>query len=257
MDGWDLHHKLHPMAVLPLIQRLKDAIRHHVFRGDMVYCPACGRAGLTFIPFGNPPRPHAQCPFCTSLERTRALKLVLDDMGLPKAGSRVLHVAPEPGLAATYRRRGDITYIMGDRFDPGYSYPKGTVALDLTKIDFPNEHFDLLICSHVLEHVDDDSTAMSEIFRVLKPGGIAAILVPLIPGDVKDTLEDPAFNTPELRLEHYGQADHVRFYGTDIAQRLASHGFQVTSVRPYARYGPADVFRYGLHPDDTIFISRK
>lgn len=245
------------VLVIPLIQRLKDTIRHHVFRGDMVYCPACGRKGLTFIPFGNPPRPHAQCPFCTSLERTRALKLVLDDLGLPTTGSRVLHIAPEPGLAATYRRRSDITYIMGDRFDPGYSYPKGTVELDITRIGFPDEHFDLVICSHVLEHVEDDQLAMSEIFRVLKHGGTAAILVPLIPGGVHETLQDPAFNTPELRFKHYGQADHVRFYGTDVAEQLASHGFKVTTVRPYLDHSQAEVFRYGLHPDDTIFLSRK
>lgn len=240
-----------------LPQRLKDAVRHRAFEGNFVYCPACERKGLTFIPFGVPPRAHAQCPFCTALERTRALKLVLDAQGLPKPGSSVLHVAPEPGLSATLQRRGDLHYVMGDRFDPGYQYPKGTVPLDITAIAFPDASFDLLICSHVLEHVPDDARALAEIHRVLKPGGHAALLVPLLPGNVHETLEDPSFNTPELRFKHYGQPDHVRFYGTDFADRLGARGFQVEAIRPYAQYGPQDVMRYGLHPDDTIFLARK
>lgn len=240
-----------------LLQPIKHIVRDRVFRGDTVYCAACGREGLAFLPFGTPPRPHAQCPFCTALERTRALKLVLDTKGLPRLGSRVLHVAPEPGLSATFRKRDDIVYVMGDRFDPGYAYPKGTIEMDITAIGFPDSHFDLVICSHVLEHVPDDARAMREIHRVLKPGGVAVLLVPLLPGNVHATLDDPAFNTPELRFKHYGQPDHVRFYGTDFADRLIAQGFNVEAIRPFAQYGPQDVFRYGLHPEDVVFLARK
>lgn len=146
---------------------------------------------------------------------------------------------------------------MGDRLDPGYSYPKQTIEMDITRIPLPQGHFDLIICSHVLEHVPDDRRAMQELFRVLRPGGIAAIMVPLLPNGEHETWEDASINTPELRFQHYGWPDHVRFYGTDVADRLRSVGFEVEAEQVGDSYSAAEMVRFGLLPDEVVFLASR
>ena len=57
------------------------------------------------------------------------------------------------------------------------------VKVDITNILYEDNSFDVILCSHVLEHVIDDQKAMRELFRVLKPGGWAILQVP-IPADM-------------------------------------------------------------------------
>ncbi|MBK6542184.1 MAG: class I SAM-dependent methyltransferase [Flavobacteriales bacterium] len=175
-------------ALLP--NGLKRRLRDLALRGDAVHCPLCHRGAIAFLPSGTPPRPHALCPFCGSLERTRMMGLALKERGLPKPGHRVLHVAPDRSLREMLRKAPGVTYIAGDKQAPGYSYPQDTIDLDITALDFPDDHFDLIICSHVLEHVPEDRTAMRELCRVLRPGGTAILLVPM--SDRPTTDEDPS-----------------------------------------------------------------
>jgi SAM-dependent methyltransferase len=97
---------------------------------------------------------------------------------------------------------------------------------------------------HVLEHVPDDAAAMRELARVLRPDGLAVVMVPAH-GDLEVTDEDPSAGEDE-RLRRFGQADHVRRYGTDLRERLGAAGFDVTVVDYLARLGPGSVRRYGL-----------
>jgi len=181
--------------------------------------------------------------------------LALTQRGLPKAGQRVLHVAPDRSLRERIQAVPGITYIAGDKKEPGYTYPPGTVDLDVTAIPFPADHFDLLICSHVLEHVPDDRAAMRELFRVLKPGGLAILLVPLSTRPTTD--EDPTVTDPDERQRRFGQRDHVRLYGRDYVDRLRAAGFTVTVERPAATL-PADaVFRFGLKADEDLVLGTK
>ncbi len=90
---------------------------------------------------------------------------------------------------------------------------------------FDDGSFDFIYCSNVLEHIEDDISAMSELFRILSPGGFAIIQVPI---QGKETYEDIAITDPYERYKNFGQADHVRYYGEDIQNRLASVGFEVT-----------------------------
>lgn len=183
------------------------------------------------------------------------MALALKQRGLPRAGQRVLHVAPDRSLRERIQATPGITYIAGDKKEPGYTYPPGTVDLDVTSLPYPADHFDLVICSHVLEHVPDDRRAMRELCRVLKPGGVAILLVPMSDRPVTD--EDPAVIDPDERQRRFGQRDHVRLYGRDYIERLREAGFTVTVERPAATL-PADaVFRFGLKADEDLVLGTK
>ena len=128
--------------------------------------------------------------------------------------------------------------------------------MDITRLAIPDNAFDAIICVHVLEHIPKDDRAMLELHRVLRPRGWAILQVP-IDARLEHTYEDFRITSPEERLVHFGQEDHVRWYGRDYAQRLERAGFHVT-VDDYVRTLPAEqVRRYGLSPDEDIHLCRK
>lgn len=186
------------------------------------FCPLCANNLTGFVPGGHYGRPNAKCPACGSLERHRAAWLLLQhnaDWLNPAHGPvRLLHVAPEPPMARRLQAPEHIEYLSAD-IEPG----RAMVTMDLTDIDLPDEQFDIIFCSHVLEHIPDDGAAMREMHRILKTDGTAYIQVPLRGGK---THEDFSITSPEGRKEAFGQEDHVRIYGTDIADRLQSAGFR-------------------------------
>jgi len=117
------------------------------------------------------------------------------------------------------------------------------MVLDLTAIDAPDQSFDVVLASHVLEHIPDDGCAMREIRRVLAPGGWAFLVVPFDP-DRQVTYEDPSITTEEGRKAAFGQEDHVRWYaGEDFEKRLERAGFSVERVEVDA---PAERARFVL-----------
>jgi SAM-dependent methyltransferase len=207
-------------------------------------CPVCEAVAPFKTRKG---RKHAECPSCGAYERHRLLFHYLTHTeGLLAPGTRVLHFAANEGIEPQLRARDDLHYRTADLF------AKADLKLDLTDIDQPDASWDLVICYHVLEHVDDDREAMREIFRVLAPGGRAILQVPLQHGR-EATYEDPSITDPKQRLAHFGQEDHVRLYGTaDFRRRLEAAGFRVEAL-DYAATLPAETVR--LHrmlgePDD-------
>ncbi len=184
-------------------------------------CPICKKESPAFLPFGKKRRLNAKCPHCFSLERHRLLWFYLEketNILLGEQPLRLCHIAPEKALEERLRSVQALDYLSGD-LDPG----KATIQLDLTNLEFPSASFDVIICSHVLEHIPDDQAAMREMLRVLKIGGIALVQTPVRRGP---TLEDPSITSPAKRRQVFGQEDHVRVYGVDIADRLNSVGFE-------------------------------
>lgn len=96
--------------------------------------------------------------------------------------------------------------------------------MDITNIEYPDHSFDVILCSHVLEHVQDDKRAMREFFRVLKNSGWAILLVPIT---ADKTFESSTILDSQERMEAFGQEDHVRMYGPDFVDRLRETGFRV------------------------------
>src|SRR5687768_6836791 len=225
-------------------QRLYRPAVAFAYRGDAVECPICGgrfRRFLSKHAASGKPRPGARCARCGSLERHRLLWLYLRDgtdlLGRP---TRLLHFAPEPGIAEKLQALPDCDYLSAD-----LDAPPAMVRMDVQEIAAANESFDAVICNHVLEHVPDDRRALREIRRVLKPGGWAILGVPL-QRKRANSFEDPSITSPEEREQVYGQFDHVRVYGRDYPDRLRECGFDVEMVRYAERLGADGARRYGL-----------
>ena len=127
--------------------------------------------------------------------------------------------------------------------------------MDVTDLGFADNSFSLVWCSHVLEHIEKDHQAMSEIYRVLEPNGLAVILVPIYG---QKTYEDSSIQSPQERLKHFYQADHVRLYGLDITQRLQNVGFKVIVIE-LSELPDNQISKYGLDYPSTreIFLCSK
>jgi SAM-dependent methyltransferase len=203
------------------------------YRGRRYTDPICGRSFRAFAR-GPRRRPQAYCPACGSTERHRVLWLYLERrIGLDRLG-RVLHIAPEPGIAERLARCPGVTYLTADVV-PG----RAMVAADLTSLPFDDASFDLAICNHVLEHIPDDLAAMRELRRVLVPGGLLAAQAPV---DARRavTFEDWSVTDPDERERVFFQKDHVRIYGRDFADRLRRAGFSRVDATKYQRELPDD-----------------
>jgi SAM-dependent methyltransferase len=217
------------------------------------FCPVCERNLESFLPHGNPPKPQRRCPICKSNRRNRMTWLFLKRFtnlfaGTPK---RFLHFAPELRLERRIRDIPNLDYLSAD-----LNGDRAMVAVDIRDIPYPASSFDVIYCSHLLEHVPEDRTAMREMHRVLRSGGWALVVVP-IRGD--HTLEDPTVTTPEQRTLLFGQANHVRLYGRDIADRLRHAGFQVSVYSSRQIAGEEGVERFGLTVGDSgvVFFCEK
>ncbi len=163
----------------------------------------------------------------------------------------MLHIAPEYTLSNLLKKLTNLNYITAD-LDP----KRAMVQMDITDIQYPDNSFNVIYVSHVLEHIPDDRKAMSELCRVLKPNGWAILLVPIW---AEKTIEDPHLKTPEERQKLFGQHDHVRRYGFDgkYKERLEEAGFKV-KVEPYAKtLGHVKVKRYGLAEGEDIYFCKK
>ncbi|MBL9175166.1 MAG: methyltransferase domain-containing protein [Verrucomicrobiales bacterium] len=193
------------------------------------YCPVCENKLPYWQPFrrdiGNGKsrlEPGGRlCPLCFTFERTRHIVLYLKHFKILEAKPRFLHFAPENILEGRLRAALGSQYVTTDLFKKGVDRKE-----DITKMTIQTNSFDFIYCSNVLEHIPDDRAAMSELHRVLAPGGTAIIQVPIKEG--QKTYEDFSITDPEARFQHFGQADHVRWYGPDIQERLEAAGFEVT-----------------------------
>ncbi len=209
------------------------------------HCPLCGYYG-NFGPFGSPPRYDARCPNCAALERHRLIALYLRRNEVLTKDHRLLHFAAEGPLRKFVGRKVGAYETAELRADTNPDH-----VVNIEAIDLPDASFDRVMCNHVLEHVDD-AKALAELFRVLRPGGIAFLTTPVCEGWAQ-TYENPEITSREGRFLHFGQNDHARFYGRDIRDRIRAAGFrleELVAVEP-------DVHRYGLMRGETLFVAHK
>lgn len=240
-----------------MLSRIKRWIRSYALRGNNVQCCICEKKFISFLPAGDEMRAHTRCPGCYSNDRNRQLWLLLRPV-IEQAGRQlnILHIAPERSLSERLLKIKNIALHAIDKFEKGYSYPAYVRHGDITALSFPDNLFDIIICSHVLEHVPEDQKAMKELYRVMKPGGTGYIMVPFFP-ELKLSLEDETITTPEERKALFGQADHVRKYGLDLETRLRDAGFAVTALNQKKNYSNEEQVRMGLLHAEPVFIVTK
>ena len=207
-------------------------------------CPICGHKGY-FYGYGYPFVCDVLCPCCNSLERQRFLVLA-DQREKFFAGKDVLHFAPELSVRRYLQSQGLHSYKTADLFAPDVDF-----KLNIEKVDQPASTYDVVLCSHVLEHVDDRK-ALFEIHRILRAGGILIAMFPIVEG-WSATYENVAVSEPTDRLLHYGQHDHVRFFGRDARERIKAAGFELSE---FTAQEP-DVTRFGLQRGEKIFAAKK
>jgi SAM-dependent methyltransferase len=207
-------------------------------------CPCCGYRGL-FRAFGLPPRFDAECKRCGSLERHRLFVLVSEKVMLLSNKLDVLHFAPEASIR-NYLKKRVRTYITADISGIGVDLRE-----NIEQSSLADASFDLIVCSHLLEHVNDVK-ALGELRRLLRVGGLLACMVPIAEG-WDQTYENAAITRPAERDLHFGQHDHVRYYGRDFPERVASRGFD---VQEHTADGEQSV-RFGLSRGEKVFLAWK
>ncbi len=231
------------------------------YKGDAVVCSVCNSTYREFIPTGYIIRKNALCINCDSVERHRLVFKYLTEKTdfFTKPHIRVLHFGPEKAYYDIFIKMKNIDeYVPCDFFPEVYDDCNivKVVKVDITNIQFEDNYFDVIMCNHVFEHIENDHLAMTECLRVLKPNGWGIFQVPI---DYKreTTYEDFTITSPEARTIAFGQSDHVRWYGKDYKERLAKAGFIVKEDDYVTSFTPQEQFKFGFFPDEMIYLCKK
>ena len=241
-----------PRPILIKFSFLFSKIMSLFYKGNNVECPVCGGHFRKFLPYGNTGIDNRLCPGCLSLERHRLIWLFLKQKtDFFDASLKVLHIAPEQPFIKKFKALKKLDYTTADLLSP-----IADVKMDIRDMPFGDNTFDVLLCNHVLEHIDDELKATKEIYRVLKPGGWAILQVPL---DIKldETYEDSSIVSQSDREKHFGQYDHVRLYGKDYPQRLEKSGLKVFPDKLVEEIGDELAERYRLDKKEYLYLCRK
>ncbi|MCP1995430.1 class I SAM-dependent methyltransferase [Flavobacterium sp. HSC-61S13] len=240
----------------PILIRLSYVVRPILalyLKGDRYTDPIDGKSFRTFLPYGYATqRQNVLSPSTLSLERHRLLWLYLNrETDFFTAPKKVLHFAPEQAFYKRFRKQANLEYITTD-----LESPLADVKADICNLPFESDAFDVILCNHVLEHIPDDTQAMKELFRVLKPGGMGIFQ---IPQDLNRavTFEDNSITDRQERARVFGQYDHVRIYGRDYFNKLRSIGFVVNEVDYTALLSNDEIERYCLAPGEIIPVCFK
>ncbi|EZH74691.1 SAM-dependent methyltransferase [Aquimarina atlantica] len=240
----------------PLLIRLSYMVRPILslwLRGDTYTDPIDGKSFSRFLPYGyGKQRDNVLSPSTLSLERHRLLWLFLThETEFFTTPAKVLHFAPEQAFYKRFRNLKHLDYTTTD-----LNSPLADVKADICNLPFADSEYDIIFCNHVLEHIPDDTAAMQEIFRVLKPGGMAILQ---IPQDLNrdTTFEDDSITDPQERARIFGQYDHVRVYGRDYFEKLRSIGFKVDEVDYTNILSKECVTKYCLAPGEILPVCYK
>ncbi len=240
----------------PLLIRLSYIIRpilEFVLKGETFTDPIDSKSFKTFLPYGyGKQRNNVLSPSTLSLERHRLLWLYLkNETDFFSAEKKVLHFAPEQCFLKRFRNLKNLDYTTTDLISP-----IADVKADICDLPFEDNSYDVILCNHVLEHIPDDTKAMQELYRVMKPGGYGVFQ---IPQDLNReiTFEDDTITDKAERAKIFGQYDHVRVYGRDYFEKLRSIGFKVEEVDYTATLSEETINKYRLAKGEIIPVVYK
>ena len=205
------------------------------------------------LPYGRlTSRENAIAPDTMSLERHRLMWLFIKEKtNLFTAELKFLHIAPEYCFIKIFKGMKNLDYITADLISPW-----ADVKMDVHDIPFDENSFNVVICNHVLEHVDDANKVMKEFYRVMKPGGWGIFQVPIDINN-KETIEDKNVIDPNERERLYWQSDHLRLFGLDYGKKLSEAGFKVTESDFINELSDDLVERYALPKGEIVYFCQK
>ncbi len=240
----------------PLLIRLSiigRPILAFFLKGNKVTDPIDGKSFRKFLPYGyEKVRENVLSPSTLSLERHRLFWLYLqNETEFFSKNLKVLHFAPEQAFYKRFRKMKNLDYTTTD-----LNSPIADVKADICNLPFQDNQFDFVICNHVLEHIPDDTKAMQEIYRVMANGATAILQVPY-EANRKITFEDNTITDPKKRAKIFGQYDHVRVYGMDYFEKLASIGFTVEAVDYTKTLSNEEIDRFRLPNGELIPVCKK
>ncbi len=249
------------MNYISILRRIAKKTKRQKNKLTGVYCPLCGNYFKEFKEAGVHKRSNAECPGCGSRERHRLLylylkeKKILFDLNEPV---NLLHFAPERCLYNLFRNLKRVSYYPCDLYPELYAHlkPIKTTREDITQISFKDKRFDVIMCNHVLEHIEEDRKALRELYRVMKPGGKGIFLVPL-DESLEKTYEDFSITSPKEREKAFGQKDHVRLCGKDYLDRYREAGFKVNISTFGTNFSKRKRYKYGLLETEKIYLAEK
>ncbi len=240
----------------PLLIRLSYVIRPllaFLLKGSKYTDPIDGKSFRSFLPYGyGQQRNNVLSPSTLSLERHRLLWLYLkNETDFFSKSYKVLHFAPEQAFYKRFRTMKNLAYTTTD-----LNSPLADIKADICNLPFEDNRFDIILCNHVLEHIPNDTKAMQELYRVMKPGGWGIFQ---IPQDLNRavTFEDNTITDKKERAEIFGQYDHVRVYGRDYFDKLRSIGFRVEDVDYTVSFSEDDIVKFALAKGELIPVVYK
>lgn len=242
-----------PRPLLIRLSYLAKPILQLALKGNRYQDPIDGKSFKKFLPYGyENQRENVLSPSTLSLERHRLLWLYLErETSFFKDKLKVLHFAPEQAFYKRFRNLKNLDYTTTD-----LNSPLADVKADICKLPFKDNVYDFILCNHVLEHIPDDTKAMEELYRVLKPGGIAILQIPQELERAK-TFHDDSITDPKERAKIFGQYDHVRVYGRDYFDKLRSIGFKVEEVDYTSKLSTPEIEKYRIAKGEIIPVCFK
>lgn len=242
-----------PRPVLIRLSYLVRPILELFLSGNKYTDPIDNKSFRFFLPYGyGKQRSNVLSPSTLSLERHRLLWLYLkNETNFFSEKLKVLHFAPEQCFLKRFRKLKNLDYTTTDLLSP-----IADVKADICDLPFDDDSFDIILCNHVLEHIPDDTKAMQELYRVMKPGGYGVFQIPQdLNRDL--TFEDDTITDKVERAKVFGQYDHVRVYGRDYFDKLRSRGFKVEEVDYTTQLKDTDVDKYRLAKGEIIPVAYK
>lgn len=242
-----------PRPLLIKFSYLARPLLAFLYKGNRYTDPIDGRQFRKFLPYGYEcPRENVLSPSTLSLERHRLLWLYLKNKtDFFTSPHRVLHFAPEQAFYKRFRELENLEYTTTD-----LNSPLADVKADICDLPFVDNSFDIILCNHVLEHIPDDTKAMLELYRVLRPGGWGIFQIPQDLSRSK-TFEDDSITDRKQRAEIFGQYDHVRIYGRDYFDKLRQVGFIVKEENYTAELSGEQLNEYRLAKGEIIpYVSK-
>lgn len=242
-----------PRPILIRLSYLARPVLVFFLKGNKFTDPIDGKSFKSFLDYGYVnQRRNVLSPSTLSLERHRLLWLYLkQETDFFSASLNVLHFAPEQAFYKRFRKLTNLDYTTTD-----LNSPLADIKADICDLPFEDNSYDVILCNHVLEHIPDDTQAMRELYRVMKPNGWGIFQ---IPQDLKreKTFEDNSITDKKERTKIFGQYDHVRVYGRDYFDKLRSVGFHVEAVDYTSTFSEEELEKYSLAKGELIPLVRK